>query len=75
MTTEIHGWSFSFTKLEWKAFEKFRERHNKCASKNAEGKRYAQLQLILEPNAIGIVVQVQCKCCGKTKDITDYKSW
>ena len=62
--------TFRLSDKEYERYSKFCKKHSKCFRKKG---KYIRITFI--PCGIGNGVEVTCPNCGKTKEITDYKSW
>jgi hypothetical protein len=64
--------TFTLTKNESKEYNEFCKKHINCEFTSTIGGKFS---IIITPTGLGKCVEVKCKACGETKDITDIDCW
>jgi len=63
---------YSLSEKETKEYFEFCKKHRNCEFTSTIG---GKISVTFIPTGLGNVVEVKCKACGETKDITDIDCW
>lgn len=64
--------TFNLTEKESKEYKEFCDKHRSCEFSSTIG---GKISIEFIPTGLGNIVEVKCKACGETKDITDIDFW